>query len=616
MFRKMISTSWSWLSSRIDFLVFLTCIVVVYAFSVKFNFLETLVTLANKFGKWQLDELLPTSIYVALALAYISFKRRQALVKSKSLLERQNTRLQKTLEDFNQAMASYRRSTHQIRSIYEAAPVGIGVVADRVFQDVNEQFCEISGYSKDELIGQSSNIVLPSKEHFELAGQQLVEAANKKGGNVFDSRLKRKDGEIISVLLGLTPINSEDLSAGITFTAMDITERKLMEDALLKSEERYRKFFEEDITGDALTAVDGEIIDCNPAFARIFGYESAEEIMTVNEKRLYPFGRDAVLQRLEEEKMIERIEIEFVHREKRPVYCIGNLVGLFDPQGSLTHVRAYYFDDTKRVQLEKSIRESQKMKALGTLAGGIAHDFNNLLQSILGSAQLLKGELPAETPLREDVDRIINVSLQARVLIKQIVAFSRRSDHHISAVRFQDVLQDVIRLCRSTIPPNIQIHYAIQEDCPAVMGDPVQLQQVAMNLIINAFHAVEKINGRISVRLKEEVIEGQNAVSDPLGPGRFAVFSVSDTGGGIDDSIIEKIFEPYFTTKEQGKGTGLGLSVVYGIVKEYNGDIRVYSEAGKGSTFKAFLPVAPVSDEDSERRVPEATERGVGKNDR
>ncbi len=583
---------WSWLKSRIDFIIFVVCIIIVYVVSAKYNFFETILGFLNKFNKLQLDELIPTVIYIAISLIYISIKRWKIIKRVQSQLEQQNTSLQKALRDGKQILEHYQKSNKKIQSIFKAAPVGIGVVGNHVFQEINDRFCEISGYSRDELIGQSSRVVHPSDEDFGYAGIRLEEEVNKNGIGSLETKLKRKNGEIIDVLLGVAPVDHSDLSAGVTFSIMDISQQKRMEFALIESEKRYRSFFEQDITGDVLTTVDGKILACNPAFAKMFGYETPREIMSVNVNTFYPSGRKTLLERLKKEKIIERINMEFIHREKRPLYCIGNLFGHFDQQGNLSQISAFYFDETERVLLEQNARETQKMEALGTLAGGIAHDFNNYLQSILGSAQLLKGNLPSESQLVEDINRIINVSLQAKALIKRILVFSRRSDKNIEAVYLQKVLQNVSNISGSIIPPKIEIHFDIQKDCPAVMADPSQLEQVAMNLIINAYQSVEQTNGKISVYLKEELIEKQNPETESLTPGRYSVLTVSDTGTGIDDDKIEKIFEPYFTTKKIGGGSGLGLSVVYGIVKEFYGSILFSSKVGKGSTFKVYLPIA------------------------
>jgi PAS domain S-box-containing protein len=247
--------------------------------------------------------------------------------------------------------------------------------------------------------------------------------------------------------------------------------------------------------------------------------------------------------------------------------------------------------EAEKIRLEARLTQSQKMEAIGALAGGIAHDFNNILQPMLGYSELLQQDLPANTPQRRYVDGIYYSGMRAKDLVNQILAFSRQSEHKTTPVRIQTILKEVVKLSRSTIPSNIEISQEIQKECGCVMADPTQLHQIAMNLVINAYHATEKNGGEITVRLREAKIDKDALADTSLRPGRYAVLSVADTGCGIDPTIMDKIFEPYFTTKAQGKGTGLGLSVVYGIVKEYHGDIKVFSKVGKGTTIDIYLPL-------------------------
>ncbi|MCP3898154.1 MAG: response regulator, partial [Desulfobacteraceae bacterium] len=248
-------------------------------------------------------------------------------------------------------------------------------------------------------------------------------------------------------------------------------------------------------------------------------------------------------------------------------------------------------DVTDRNRLEEQLRQSQKMESIGNLAGGIAHDFNNLLFPILGMSEMLLEDLPQDSLEYENAQEIFIAGKRAGALVQQILAFSRQSEHKMTPVKVQNVLKEVLKLSRSTIPTNIEIQQNIQQNCGLVMADPTQVHQVAMNLITNAFHAVEEKNGTIDIKLKEVILKDNELPNSVLKSGQFIRLSVSDNGIGMSQSTVQKIFEPYFTTKEQGKGTGLGLAVVYGIVKEHGGDIKVYSEMGKGSTFSIYLPL-------------------------
>ncbi len=241
--------------------------------------------------------------------------------------------------------------------------------------------------------------------------------------------------------------------------------------------------------------------------------------------------------------------------------------------------------------MEERLQQAQKMESIGNLAGGIAHDFNNLLFPIIGMSEMLLEDLPEDSLEYENAEEIFTAGKRAGNLVQQILAFSRQSEHKMTAVRVQSVLKEVLKLSRSTIPTNIEIHENIQQNCGLVMADSAQVHQISMNLITNAFHAVEEKNGTIDIELKQIDLKGNEIPGSALQPGQYDRLSVSDNGIGMSQDTIHNIFEPYFTTKEQGKGTGLGLAVVYGIVKEHKGEIKVYSEFEKGTTFNVYLPV-------------------------
>jgi PAS domain S-box-containing protein len=245
--------------------------------------------------------------------------------------------------------------------------------------------------------------------------------------------------------------------------------------------------------------------------------------------------------------------------------------------------------DIKRMQGQ--IQHSQKMESLGTLAGGIAHDFNNILYPILGMAELLLDDLPEESPAYDNVKEILKAGRRGSDLVKQILTFSRQSEHAVIPIQPQQVLKDTVKFSRATIPTSIDITEKIQKDCGLILADPTQLHQVALNIITNAFQAMEGTGGEITVQLEERKLERSDMSGLSLEEGRYAILTIADNGPGIDPQVIERIFEPYFTTKIPGKGSGIGLAVVYRILKDHKGDIRVYSEPGKGARFEVYLPV-------------------------
>jgi len=262
--------------------------------------------------------------------------------------------------------------------------------------------------------------------------------------------------------------------------------------------------------------------------------------------------------------------------------------------------------EADRQVLMDRLRQSQKMEALGTLSGGIAHDFNNILSPILGYCELLLDDIcPDRSDFRENLEQIHASALRAKQLVQQILTFSRQEKSEYRPTRIQSIAKEVIVLLRSTIPRNIEIKARIDEDCPAISADPIQIHQVLMNLATNASHAMADAGGELEISLKKYHLAQADAerMETAQGPGICLV--VSDTGSGIRPELIEKIFDPFFTTKEKGKGTGMGLSVVHGIVKQMDGSIRVNSRPGHGTQFAIYFPVVPENRPDRNLPLPE-----------
>ncbi|MBI4792699.1 MAG: GAF domain-containing protein [Deltaproteobacteria bacterium] len=272
----------------------------------------------------------------------------------------------------------------------------------------------------------------------------------------------------------------------------------------------------------------------------------------------------------------------------------------------------------KEIQAEKAeltnmLRQSQKMEAIGTLAGGIAHDFNNILTPILGYADMVHEQLPPQTPLAENIAHVIHAARRARELVQQILAFSRQTEQERKPVQINLVVKEALKLLRASIPSTISIRQQISDDCGFVFADPSQIHQIIMNLCTNAYHAMLKSDGILSVTLEKVTLpaNGQRATEMNLLPGNYVRLEVSDTGIGMDEATLDKIFDPYFTTKNKGEGTGLGLSVVHGIVKSMDGRISTSSALGQGTTFTIYLPRqsnAAVFAKTARKPIPEGNE--------
>ncbi len=246
--------------------------------------------------------------------------------------------------------------------------------------------------------------------------------------------------------------------------------------------------------------------------------------------------------------------------------------------------------------LETQLLQAQKMETIGTLAGGIAHDFNNIMTPIMGYAELSLSKIPPGTPIYKYNEQILIGALRAKELVKQILAFSHKADIKKKPVFIGKIVKDAIQLMESIIPSSITIHKHISHTCGKVVADSSQIHQIIANLCTNSFHAMEEKGGSLIIELKKETITPANKKIHPnLKFISYAELVISDTGSGMKKETIERIFEPFYTTKPVDKGTGLGLSVVHGIVKNHDGVVTVQSEIGKGTTFRIFLPILQIN---------------------
>ena len=245
-----------------------------------------------------------------------------------------------------------------------------------------------------------------------------------------------------------------------------------------------------------------------------------------------------------------------------------------------------------RIQLEEGLIQAQKMEAIGTLAGGIAHDFNNILGAIIGYAELAEEDSPEGSMVKNDIEQVLKASQRAKDLVKQILAFSRQAQPELIPIQPSVIIKEAIKMLRSSLPTTIDIQHDIDPESGFVLADPTQIYQIAMNLCTNAFHAMEETGGTLTISLKRKPLSPSDFPDESqIKSGDFLHLSVKDTGTGIDPEIREKVFDPYFTTKEVGKGTGMGLAIIHGIVKSYGGFVIFDSQSREGTVFHVYLPV-------------------------
>ena len=270
-------------------------------------------------------------------------------------------------------------------------------------------------------------------------------------------------------------------------------------------------------------------------------------------------------------------------------------------------------DLTNRKELEKALHHAQKMESIGTLAGGIAHDFNNILFPLLGYADMLREDLSDTPLLKKKADEILKAGNRAKNLVQQILTLSRKNDQEYGPLRIQSILKEAVELLRASIPKTIKIEIDIDQECDFVVADATQIHQIIMNLSTNAYHSMQDSGGLLKIALGQVEITGTPEERSGLKPGNYACLEIVDTGTGIEESAMDKIFDPYFTTKKTGKGTGLGLSIVRGIAQNCNGDVAVDSKVGRGTQVRVYLPVAR-SGADAPAPVPNhPLEKGTGR---
>ena len=388
----------------------------------------------------------------------------------------------------------------------------------------------------------------------------------------------------------LKPFEEKELNTAVEMALY----RYKLEKKLQESEEQYRSFFEEDLSGDFIASGNGRILQCNSAFLEIFRFPSREKAMDSNINDLFPEEalKDQFWHNLRTKKKLRLKETEFITWDKKPITILANVIGSFTRDNELFKVKGYLIDMTEQKELEKQLRQSQKMEAVGRLAGGVAHDFNNILTVIIGYSTILEDKIKEGMAIDNELDGIYKAAVKATALTRQLLAFSRRQVLNPKVVDLNTLIRDMEKMIRRIMVKDVAMSIRLDDRNPRIFIDAGQLEQVLMNLVVNAKDAMPK-GGKLLLKTKMDTIKiTENTILGELPKGEYAVLQVTDSGVGIPEEILPQIFEPFFTTKESDKGTGLGLSTVYGIVKQSGGFIRVKSEKDKGTVFEVLFPVS------------------------
>ncbi len=461
----------------------------------------------------------------------------------------------------------------------------IGFALDGIITSWNRGAERMFGFSLSEAVGKSIAILAPSdrvQEPLVLVDEMIK---GTRMSNI-EAIWMTKCGELIEVSISLSPINSKDGQIlGGSAIVRDVTE-------LRTAERRFQKVFNGSPEPMSIASLsEGRYIDVNERFLHLTGYRRSEVIgHTSLELKIWERLEDrvAIMEELKSKGAIRDFEktIRTKNGEHRAVLVSFDLVEFAGQRCLIAIVK----DVTEKQRLEQQLRQVQKMEAVGQLAGGIAHDFNNLLNVICGYSELLLEDIGSNKSLRGRIEEVKKAGERGASLVQQLLAFSRKQVLEPRVINLDDVLKNFQTMLGRVIGENIELHIRANSSAWSVKVDPVQIEQIILNLSSNARDAMPR-GGTLTLETSNVTLEAEFfGTYNPVTPGDYVVLVISDTGIGMDDSTQKRIFEPFFTTKEVGKGTGLGLATVYGIVKQSAGYIWVDSEVGKGTTFKIFFP--------------------------
>ncbi len=472
---------------------------------------------------------------------------------------------------------------------------------------------EIYGWSDKEALGQNVHTLLRTTFCDGSQALALEDGLRKRCRWAGELRQIRRNGTEVYVASNWSLTGDEPDAARVQINS-DITVRKQAEETLRECEERYRRFVEEDFTGNLIMHPDGRIITCNPAFARIFGFDSIEEARSANFMSLLRSRREGaeLFDLVRQGETIDTHELELRQRDGDPVYVVARFIGSFDEKGELTELQGYLFNDTKRKRLEQQLMQAQKMEGLGTLAGGIAHDFNNILAIILGYTTRLEQWHSDPSHIPGAIKVIKDAVERGAALVQQLLTSARQTEAQLSTLDLNDLVRELEKMLQATFPKMIAFDLRLDPALPHITADRGQIHQVLLNLCVNARDAMPS-GGKMT--FETSLVPGAEVGEYFTGAEleKYVCVRIRDTGTGMTRQEKAHIFEPFYTTKERGKGTGLGLSVVYGVINSHRGFVHVDSEPNKGTTFSIYLPLEHVPESVSGNGIRELAQKTSAK---
>ena len=498
-------------------------------------------------------------------------------------------------------------------SFFEAVPDAlVAVNPEGVIVQANSQTERLFGYTQGELIGQGVEMLVPDaqrKEHHRHRERFRRQPATRRMGASMDLRGRRKDGTEFPVEISLSPVDTD--SGMVVLSAIrDVSDRKRIEEELRKAHEELaaskdRELLESqnklalivDSSQDAIMGKDlsGTITHWNKGAEHIYGYTS-EEVIGRPISVLAPKDRadeiPGILEKVRRGERVGYFETVRVRKDGQHLNVSISVSPIQDASGKIIGASAIARDVTAQKRSEDLLRQAQKMEAVGRLAGGVAHDFNNILGIVTACCELLRSRVEANG-LSQYIDNIQEASKRGASLTRQLLAFSRRQvTLQPRLLDLNDSIRDVVKLLRPLMGDDVEVIVRHGIDTAVVECDPAQLDQIVLNVAVNARDAMPK-GGKLIIETSIQEFDVALAEQHPpMKAGRYVLLAINDNGFGMDSVTVSKIFDPFFTTKGMGKGTGLGLATVYGIVKQSGGYIWVYSELNRGTTFKIYLPAA------------------------
>ncbi len=486
--------------------------------------------------------------------------------------------------------------------LFELPMMVIAIDGEGKIINANQAVLDVLGFVGGEVVGRHALDLLTPLSRAQLKEKVLPKMFETGRFINIDVELVKKSGEVVEMLMSsVAHKNAAGRVEKSIVVFADMSQRADAQAALRQSEQRFRESFESAAHGMAILTADGRFAAANVALTELLGQSELE----LSRKRLAEIVIDADQDKLQ--AMFSRVtsgqhagvnaELRFIGTDGKSIHGLTSVSGVRDRFGKVEQLIVQIVDLTTRHRAEEHLRKAQKMEAIGQLTGGIAHDFNNLLTVIIGNLQLVETALEGNDKASKRARDAIEAATKGSDLTRQLLAFARRQPLAPQEIAVNELIDNMGSLLARSIGGSVELKVDLMEGTPQIKADPTQLESSILNLAINARDAMDK-NGRLTIETSPAYLDQVYASEhEEVVPGHYILIAVSDTGSGMPAHIIEKIFQPFFTTKEVGKGTGLGLSMVFGFIKQSGGHVRVYSEEGHGTSFKLYLPRTDVEEE-------------------